>query len=223
VISSRQNLRCIGLGRLGNLAALLLIAHTFIPAIADTGGVVDGELSPEMEMSLAELLASPDEALQPEGRRCLPSLAQYNISILDEGHLLVRGLGKRTWLNRLRGRCVGMRPEMILITERRGSSRQCEMDTVYAAARNSLGVAGNESARCRLGKFEPITPEHAGVLEVAFEQQRRAQRQQRIDIRREKKARKRARKENAREENKDLYQGRETLEQPGADLEVSSE
>ena len=211
---------------------MILFAYACASAMADTEATPDtvdteaaavDELSPEMEMSLAELLASPDEALQPEGRRCLPSLTQYNVSILDEGHLLVRGRGDSTWLNRLRGRCVGMRPDMILITERRGSSRQCEMDTVYAASRSSFRAAGNESARCRLGKFEPITPEHAGVLKVAFEQQRRALRRQRIENRREKKARKRARKENARKEKEDLYQGSEPPEQPSTDSEVPSE
>lgn len=155
----------------------------------------ESELTPEMNLSLAQLLASSDEELQPEGERCLRAATQYRVSILDEGHLLFRGRGKRAWLNRLRGSCTGMRPEMILVTERRGSSRQCELDTVFATTRSQFGRSGLDSARCFLGKFEPVTPEHAAVLEVAFEQQRRDLRNQRRIERRQRKAAKRAGKD----------------------------
>ena len=150
-----------------------------------------------MELSLADLLASPDEELQPEGERCLPALLNANITVLDEEHLLVRGRGERRWLNRLRGRCSGLRPDMILVTERTGSSRQCEFDTVYGARRGGFGGGGLgvASARCALGKFEAITPEHADVLVVAFEQQRRDLRAQRRQERRDKRAQKKQNKQ----------------------------
>ena len=153
------------------------------------------ELTPEMSLSLAELLASPDEELQPEGERCLRGLNQTQVTILDDSHLLFRGRGRRFWLNRLRGRCHGMRPDMILVTERQGTSRQCEFDTIYATPRNRLGGAGIESGRCYLGKFEPVTADHAGVLKVAFEQQRRDLRKRQRAERRQRRAAKRAQRQ----------------------------
>jgi hypothetical protein len=147
---------------------LLLVGSSAIWAATDEA--LDPEnLPPEMTLSLEELLADPAGVEDEHSVRCLRSRGTLHMDILDARHLLVRGIGKRVWLNRLRGRCLGMRPRMVLVTESRGMGA-CEFDQVWAMSRGGIGIP---TGRCMLGKFEPITPQQADMLKLAFKRHNR--------------------------------------------------
>ncbi|MEM7216713.1 MAG: DUF6491 family protein [Pseudomonadota bacterium] len=153
------------------------------------------------DLSLEELLNDP-EAAEPiaEARRCIPRQSDARLLVLDDETLLVEGRGKRRWLNRLRHRCPGLRPDMILVTESRGGmSGMCELDTVTGVTR---GV-GLQSARCALGKFEPIDVAHAEMIERAFEAQRVAKRDAVRERRSERRAKRRAERRERRERRRE--------------------
>lgn len=166
------------------------------------GGLDPNNLPAEMDMSLDELLNDP-EGLTPnvDATRCLMRVTRYNTVILDSAHLLFKSsTGRRAWLNRLSSECIGLRPSMILIFEST-SSRRCALDSVQGVEN---GIGSFPSARCRLGKFEPITFEHAEALEETFKKSSQAlaeaRRQERKVKRETRKRKKRAAREARRQE-----------------------
>lgn len=142
--------------------------NTSASAADDTqAGVDPANLPPEMTRSLEDLLNDP-EGVEPDRKetRCINRRGGVRVEILDSEHLLIRSaVGGRAWLNRLSPGCIGMRPDMVLIVDGRGSG-MCHLDSVRARSR--AGVGGITTGRCSLGKFEPITPLHAQTLEDSF-------------------------------------------------------
>ncbi len=167
-------------------------------------GVDPDNLPPEMTGSLEDLLNDP-EGIEPdrEAVRCVNRRSGLRTEILDSGHLLIRTpVGGRVWLNRLSPGCIGLRNDMVLVIEGRGSS-MCQLDTVYGQPRG--GIGGMSTGRCALGNFEPITPLHAKALEDSFklrgkemaEARRKEQAEKRAErraLRKERRARREAEK-----------------------------
>ena len=119
-------------------------------ALTATAGVDDEatEAPLDVETILANPLGAEDYR---RGQRCLGRGNYRNIEVLDERNLLFVGR-QRSWLNRLRTRCVGLRPNMVIYMDVRGS-RVCQMDDFRA--RHRIG-AGFPTPACVLGEFEEI-------------------------------------------------------------------
>lgn len=118
-----------------------------------------------------EILSTPlEEGEYAEAVRCLAPQAYRSVRVLDDEHVLFEGPGDRAWLNRLRNRCVGLRPHATLRFRMR-DSRLCELDTFEAVDTMLRGV-DRVSATCSLGSFIPVTPEQVEVIRSAFERRR---------------------------------------------------
>lgn len=165
-------------------------------------GLDPENLPAEMSLSLEQLLNDP-AAVAPdiESSRCIRSRSSgISTEILDAKHLLFKSsVGKRAWLNRLRTECIGLRPEMILVIESRGT-RLCQLDSVFGAT--SAGFPSVRSAPCSLGSFEAITMEHAEALEATFNLSRKALAESRRQERRAARTERKRRRREAREARK---------------------
>ncbi|MGA0838864.1 MAG: DUF6491 family protein [Pseudomonadales bacterium] len=121
--------------------------------------------------SVDQILAAPLGAeAYAKTERCL-STAQYDsVEILDDRHVLFKGIGKRVWLNELRSRCIGLDPRSTPVIRLR-DSQLCDMDT-FQGVDSTMGIWTRSSATCSLGKFTAITPEQAEALRAAFKEAR---------------------------------------------------
>lgn len=161
------------------------------------GGLDPDNLPAEMDMTLEQLLNDPDGvAPMVDATRCLGRVRSYQTVILDDEHLLFKSsTGRRAWLNRMTNKCVGLRPSMVLVFRSTGS-RRCALDSVHGVESGGFGI---QSARCMLGKFEPITMEHALALEDSFEKRSRALAESRRQERRAARAERKQKRREARE------------------------
>ncbi len=184
------------------------IAHSVAAEQASTAnessdqGLDPDNLPAEMSLSLEQLLNDP-EAVAPdiESSRCIRRRSSgVSTEILDTKHLLFKSsVGNRAWLNRLRTECIGLRPEMILVIESRGT-RLCQLDSVFGVT--SAGFPSVRSAQCSLGSFEPITMDHAEALEATFNLSRKALAESRRQARRAARTERKRRRREAREARK---------------------
>ena len=119
-------------------------------------------LPTEEELRVKAILdaVSTRYAEDEEARRCLPTQSYRSIEIIDESRLIfwARNGG---WLNDLRQRCPGMRPNDILRLDIR-EGRACALDRVSAIERG-VNVLGPK-ATCVLGTFKPIPPGQAEAV-----------------------------------------------------------
>ncbi len=108
---------------------------------------------------------SPLAALAETGEAddCVYAREVKQFEILDNETLLLYGKLDKIWLNRLGNRCAGLRDNMAVYLERRGS-QICANDRFSARRHGDIGPA----ARCRLGAFEPITKEQIPALKQAL-------------------------------------------------------
>ena len=117
----------------------------------------------EQPLTVEEILAS---APQPEDYSdpvtCLHRYAYENVDVINRELLVFHGRGGKAWLNRLRNKCVGLRREDTLAFDMR-DSRLCDLDS-FSSVDTFGGPLERTSARCSLGKFEPISPEQAKLL-----------------------------------------------------------
>lgn len=169
------------------------------------GGLDPDNLPPEMGQSLEQLLNDP-EGVAPDRQeaRCVNRRVASRTEILDSEHILFRStVGGKAWLNRLSPGCIGMREDMTLVMDGRGAN-MCALDQVYGISRSS--TVAIPSGRCSLGKFEPITRQHADALRDSFKLRgkqmadaRRAERSKKREQRRKERKERRAARRAARE------------------------
>lgn len=115
---------------------------------------------------LSEPLAA-DEYAQQE--RCLSTRTYRSVEVLDDRHVLFEGTGDRAWVNELRNRCIGLRPNETLAFKLR-DNRVCDLDTFEAIDTSFLFVT-RTSATCSLGRFTRVTPEQVEAIKAAFRDQ----------------------------------------------------
>ncbi len=118
----------------------------------------------EPPLTVEEILASapqPEDYSEPE--TCLSRYAYENVEVINRELLVFHGRRGKVWLNRLRNACIGLRRDDTLAFEMR-DSRLCDMDT-FSSVDAFGGPLERTSARCSLGKFEPISVEQAQLLE----------------------------------------------------------
>ena len=115
-------------------------------------GVQPAAAAEEAPLDVETILANPLDAEDyRRGKRCIPARGYRRIEVLDERNLLFVGR-KRTWLNRLRGRCLGLREDMVIYLDVQGM-RVCQLDD-FRARRS--GAFGAPTPMCVLGEFEEI-------------------------------------------------------------------
>ena len=114
-----------------------------------------------VEQILSQPLAAEDYSEQD---RCLSTFSYRSIEVLDDRHVLFRGAGDNVWLNTLRNRCIGLRPNETLRFSLR-DNRVCDMDSFEAV---DFQFAGRISGKCTLGPFSRVSPEQAEALALAL-------------------------------------------------------
>lgn len=117
----------------------------------------------EQPLTVEEILASapkPEDYSDPV--TCLNRYAYDDVEVINRDLLLFHGRRGKVWLNRLRNACIGLRRDDTLAFDMR-DSRLCDLDT-FASVDTFGGPLERTSARCSLGKFEPVSPEQAQLL-----------------------------------------------------------
>ena len=129
-------------------------------------GPVPGQLGQEEDeqpLTVEEILAS---APQPEDYSdpvtCLRRDTYQEVDVINRELLVFHGRRGKAWLNRLRNTCIGLRPDDTLAFDMR-DGRLCDLDS-FSSIDSFGGPMERTSARCSLGKFEPISPEQAELL-----------------------------------------------------------
>jgi hypothetical protein len=151
------------------VAAVMALAAGVAAEEAEAPGEAAG--TPRAEV-IDEILTKPlDEEEYVEAVRCLSPHSYRNVRVLDDRHVLFEGPGERVWLNRLRNRCIGLRPNATLRFRMR-DTRVCELDT-FEAVDSFLRGMDRVSATCSLGRFMPVTPEQVEAIRGAVDEGRR--------------------------------------------------
>ena len=135
--------------------------------------------TPEQEAAQAAAIETIDQILNTPlesedyggSMRCLSTHNYHSVEILDDRHVLFKGTGDRLWLNQLRNRCIGLRPNSTPIFRLR-DSQLCNMDT-FEGMDSLLGVYNRTAAVCSLGSFTPVTREQAEGIKAALKEARR--------------------------------------------------
>ena len=114
-------------------------------------------------LTVEEILASspqPEDYSDPVS--CLSRNAYLQVDVINRKLLVFHGRRGKAWLNRLRSACIGVRREDTLAFDLR-NGRLCDLDT-FSSIDAFGGSMERSSARCSLGKFEPISLEQAEML-----------------------------------------------------------
>ena len=114
-----------------------------------------------MPLHAVEGLEGLESAEAVERETCIYARDIKRFEILSEEFVLVFGKHDRYWLNRLDSRCVGLRKNMIITTNRYGS-QLCANDRF--AARAVAGPNDGPMRQCQLGTFEAIALEQIPTL-----------------------------------------------------------
>ena len=115
--------------------------------------------------SAEEILANPlDDSAYVDDVRCLAVGRYRQVDILNDRALVFRGRGGRAWINLLRRPCPGLRRDMVLAIETRGS-RICSRDQFRGMPR-----IGPEAATgfCSLGTFRPVEADNLDAIRDAL-------------------------------------------------------
>ena len=116
------------------------------------------------ELTAEEVLANPlDEQAYSNTVRCLGTSRYRRVEIIGDRALVFHGYRDDAWLNVLRRRCPGLRPDMVLVLEQDGL-RLCALDRFSALPRGG----GMATTFCSLGSFEHMTTEQAQVRSDAL-------------------------------------------------------
>jgi Family of unknown function (DUF6491) len=127
-------------------------------------------ISPEALAILSEVL--PADAYG-EQSLCISMRRVSRVEVLDDAHLLFWMRGE-TWLNRLARPCRGLRQNSLLEFQQFGM-QLCQHDSMLARERHDLRET-DYPPRCRIGRFEKLDLQQAGMLQDQFRQMRKQRR-----------------------------------------------
>ena len=123
------------------------------------------------ELAVEQILAMPDGPAEGVEENCLYARNIKHWEILSDEMVLIHSKFNRYWLNRLSGRCVGLRKNMLVIVDRYGS-QLCANDR-FAAQRSGGSISTRRTgmvARCRLGQFEEVVVEQISTLKQSLDE-----------------------------------------------------
>ncbi len=146
-------------------------------APAEQGQAEDPDPTAEQGMDIETILDNPlaDDDYR-ETRRCLSNRAYRKTEILDDQHVAFYGAGGKIWINQLRRRCYGLRPNLFLRFQLH-DNRLCQLDMFTGM--HTSGFGNQDTASCLLGKFEAIDEAQLALLKEAFEKERQSRKQKR--------------------------------------------
>lgn len=99
--------------------------------------------------------------------RCLSTFRYDSVEVLDDRHLLFKSpQGDKSWLNTLRQRCPGLRPDDTLYFELR-DNRVCSLDMVSVVDR-AFFFWERMGPTCGLGEFHELTAPQAQLIREAM-------------------------------------------------------
>ena len=133
----------------------ILAAPAVVTAAEETDAIPSAE----------EILANPlTDSAYVDDVRCLAVGRYRQVDILNDRALVFRGRGGRAWINQLPRPCPGLRRDMVLAIETRGS-RICSRDQFRGMPR-----IGPEAATgfCSLGTFRPIEADNLDAIRGAL-------------------------------------------------------
>lgn len=156
-----------------SISGLLVAAGMTLAGCAASGPSEEERAARELakQEALADILSTPLDSADygGEGERCLSTYAYRSVDVLDDQHVLFKGSGDKMWLNKLRQRCLGLRPDETLRFEIR-NNRVCDLDSFQSV--HTFLYSAQTSGNCTLGKFTPVTPEQVEAIELAFKESR---------------------------------------------------
>jgi hypothetical protein len=124
----------------------------------------------EKEADIAEILSYPLDPLEyGEPSRCLSDMQYQSYRALDDRRMLFKGLKNRLWVNTLRSRCPGLRPDDTLIVRKQGGTRVCKLDKFQVAdwfGRHPL--ESTSGIECVFGDFQPISEQQLEEIEAVI-------------------------------------------------------
>lgn len=124
------------------------------------------EFEDEAEITVEAILANPlDDDAYAQSSRCLTPGRYRRIEIMNDRIIVFHGREDDAWVNYLRKRCLGLRPDMILTVERQGM-RLCARDRFRGTPR-TRGGAG--SMPCMLGDFHRVPSNSVGAIRDAIQ------------------------------------------------------
>ncbi len=141
------------------IVALMVVVLTPPRYAADDGEAKEDDQPLDVETILANPL---DEDAYRDSRHCISTTSFDAVEIVDESIVLFHGRRGNIWLNRLSGRCRGLRWDMIPSFQTHGS-RVCERDRFRGRSRSGF----DDSMNCILGKFEKIDEGQVESLRAA--------------------------------------------------------
>ena len=152
--------------------ATLIASVVAVATLAGEPSSKDGESreneAKSDELTAEEVLANPlDEQAYSNAKRCLGTSRYRRVEIVGDRALVFHGYRGDAWLNVLRRRCPGLRPDMVLVLEQEGL-RLCALDRFSALPRGG----GMATVFCSLGSFEHMTTEQAQMRSDALAAQR---------------------------------------------------
>ena len=120
---------------------------------------------PAATITAEQILANPlEESAYAIKDRCLATARYRRIEIVGSMALAFHGRGDDVWLNVLPRRCLGLRPNMVLVIEQ-SSLRLCARDQFRGMASGNFGM---RTSTCTLGSFQRMTPEHLDAMRDAL-------------------------------------------------------
>lgn len=127
-------------------------------------GCASGPSEPDQQMRSA--LERVEQESYARSERCLSTFQYDSVEVLDDQHLLFTdGTGDKVWLNRLRHRCSGLRPDDILAFDMHGN-RLCSLDT--ATVIEYVLFWRRTGPTCSLGEFHELTEAQASLIREAM-------------------------------------------------------
>ncbi|HSG96644.1 MAG TPA: DUF6491 family protein [Woeseiaceae bacterium] len=156
------------MGAARNAVYMVSVALLFVAGCA--ASPLDEQRRLEQEADIAEILSYPLDPLEyGEPSRCLYDAAYRSYRVLDGQHMLFKGMKNRLWVNTLRSRCPGLRPNDTLVVKKFGGTKVCEFDKFRVAEwfghhplESSMGI------ECVFGDFQPISEQQLEEIEAVL-------------------------------------------------------
>ncbi len=135
------------------------------------------EAAADAELTTAEkikalLAESPQGSDYQTTERCISRRQVKHFEVLDSNLMLVHGRRGKVWVNQFPRKCVGLRRDMTLVQEVRGS-QVCANDSFYARQQwerlDGVGLRGSNlgSVHCVFAPFEAVTEQQAKMIKEA--------------------------------------------------------
>lgn len=137
----------------------------------DVKAAADAELTTAQKIK-ALLAETPDESDYQTTERCISRRQVKRYEVLDSSLMLVHGRRGKVWVNQFPRKCIGLRRNMTLVQEVRGS-QVCANDSFYARQEwerlDGIGLRGTNlgSVHCVFAPFEIVSVEQAKIIKQA--------------------------------------------------------